>query len=206
MIRLLRAHYKSSITITALPGKSSHVCFSGRVNQILDEAWYSKKAGVLNDRQGIVETAAEIILENIRKTAYDCSFFPTTDAVKEGGWNELPSSLRTFITSVVAKGKRGDSPSLLRVCNSIGQAIVKEVRPQSYVSPLQTGLSVYLHRAYGSRILIDLLNSLGVCGSYAEATQYERTVIEHDPATLEGGAFLQFAFACIYVYRPVIGG
>lgn len=43
------------------------------------------------------------------------------------------------------------------------------VRPRSFLSPLQVGLSVTLHRKFGSEKVIDLCNSLGFCVSYQEA-------------------------------------
>jgi hypothetical protein len=207
LMRLLCAKYGPYVTIATLPGKSSLVCFSGRLSQILSDAWYTaKKKDTLKERERIVETAASIILEDIRKTPYDCSHYPTTDEVTQGGWDTLPSSLRTFLASVINKGKKGDPAGSLRVCNAIGQAIVKAVRPRSYVSPLQTALSVYLHRSFGSRLLIDVLQSLGLCASYSEATQYERAVIEHAPPTLEKSAFVQYAFDnCDFNVRTLDG-
>lgn len=57
--------------------------------------------------------------------------------------------------------------------SSIGQAIVQATRPRSLIVPLQIGLAVQMHHTFGSRFLIDSLNSCGISSSYSEVKKYE---------------------------------
>ena len=45
---------------------------------------------------------------------------------------------------------------------SLGQAIMQAARPRGFISPLQIGLGVQMHRQLGSRFMIDTLNKNGV--------------------------------------------
>ena len=64
-----------------------------------------------------------------------------------------------------------DSP--LKVA-AIGQSIMQAIRPRLIVSPLQLGLGVQMHHAFGSKMLIDILNKLGFSSSYSEVERFER--------------------------------
>lgn len=46
--------------------------------------------------------------------------------------------------------------------------------PRSFLPPLQIGLSVTLEHKYGHRDLVDMINTLGFCSSYTEASKYRR--------------------------------
>lgn len=68
------------------------------------------------------------------------------------------------------------------------------IRPRTFLSPLQVGLSVMLHRKFAKRI-IDILSHLGVCSSYKEATLYEDSVLLSPRSPFRSGCFAQLAFA-----------
>ena len=92
---------------------------------------------------------------------------------------------------------------------SIGQAIMQSTCSHAFLSPLQIGLSVTLEHRYGHRELVDLINKLGFCSSYCEASIYRRSaaathgvdmiseaadtfcqymadIIDHDSRTIDG--------------------
>ena len=58
---------------------------------------------------------------------------------------------------------------------SIGQAIVQAAAPSRAISPLQIGLGVQMHHHFGSKFLIETLNSLGFCSSYHEVQRFEQS-------------------------------
>lgn len=67
------------------------------------------------------------------------------------------------------------------------------VRPRSFHSPLHIGLSVMLHRKFGSkRIIIDICNNLGFCSSYNEAQLYEASAALQHEIQIKRGTFIQF--------------
>ncbi|KAE8743484.1 hypothetical protein FOCC_FOCC010907 [Frankliniella occidentalis] len=193
----LRKRYAGKLLVNERPGRCTLLCFGEKASDILSSAWYQqKRASEVGERQRIVETAAAIIRDDIRRHAYDVDQYPTVPEVEEGGWEALPKSLRTLLTELICKGKKGKQAPYILKCNMIGQAIVSAARPRSFLSPLQHALSVYLHRSFASRHLVDLLHSLGVCSSYTDAANYEKSIIEHaKPAITDtGNVLVQFVF------------
>lgn len=69
------------------------------------------------------------------------------------------------------------------------------VRPRSFISRLQLGLSVFFHRRFGSKRLIQLFSSFGLCASYNDTMMYESAaVFNREPHILspESGTFVQY--------------
>ena len=78
---------------------------------------------------------------------------------------------------------------------SLGQALIQASRPRTLMPPLQLGLGVQLHHHFVSKCLIQSLNLLGFCCSYAEVQKYERaaakTLSVNNPG-FASGHFVQF--------------
>lgn len=69
------------------------------------------------------------------------------------------------------------------------------MRERSFSSQLLLGLSVFLHRRYGSKRLLDVLSSFGFSASYSDTVNYEVSAVYHlQPRILssETGALLQY--------------
>ena len=78
---------------------------------------------------------------------------------------------------------------------SIGQAFVQSARPRIIIAPLQLGLGVQLHNHFGSRFLIDTLNSQGFCCSYKEVSTFARCAAVSqwtEIPNLTEGSFVQY--------------
>ena len=69
---------------------------------------------------------------------------------------------------------------------SIGQALVQAARPKILLSPLQLGLGVEVHHLFASKYLVEHLNKLGFCLSYAEVKRYEQSAALSHGTDLEG--------------------
>lgn len=54
------------------------------------------------------------------------------------------------------------------------------IRPRSFLSPLLLGLAVTLHRKFGKKEIIQMLDMLGFCASYNETLLYEASVAEEE--------------------------
>ena len=68
-------------------------------------------------------------------------------------------------------------------------------RERSFSSQLLLSLSVFFHRRYGSKRLLDILSSLGFAASYSNTVQYEVSAVYHpQPRILssESGALVQY--------------
>jgi len=74
----------------------------------------------------------------------------------------VPETLRLFVDRVVKEEKTGEEVTLERKCINIQQSIIAATRPRSFISPIQLGLSVLLHRVVWPRPA-----SFGeICNSY----------------------------------------
>lgn len=192
----LREYYGDAITITEIPGKPGVVCFGGLTNEILTAKWYEdKRQNMHEERNRIIETAAAIIRQDIRSHSYDCDLYPNPEQISSGNAEMVPDTLRILIEGIInpKKSKKGNT-KINRKCITIEHAIISATRPRSFVSPLQLGLSVYLHRCYGSKVLLDLLSSIGVSSSYNDAIRYESSVTKNTQMTFSDNAYIQFVF------------
>lgn len=88
---------------------------------------------------------------------------------------------------------------------AIQHSVVAATRPRSFISPLSTrplsfqllylhGLSVHLHRKFGSRLLIDVLSNLGFCNNYKETTRFESSVTLSTNMLVNNTSYIQFIF------------
>jgi hypothetical protein len=55
------------------------------------------------------------------------------------------------------------------------------IRPRSFKSKLQLGLSVFFHRRFGSKRFIQIFSSFGLCASNNDTMLYEAAAVLHHP-------------------------
>ena len=194
MKRKLIAHYKSDIVITELSGKVNVLSRRETSHKLLTDAWYSdRQSDISEERMRVARTAAAIIREDICSSIYDCSIYPILADIDNLAADQIPETLRVFtdnVTKVCQKAPQG----IIRKRSAINHAIVAACRPRSFLSSIQIGTSVYLHRKYGSKHLIDILTAMGFCSPYEEARRYLQNVMDAAPPEVDCNAFLQFVF------------
>ena len=114
--------------------------------------------------------AASIIRDEIRLSVHDLTRYPEMDEVENS--NMIPDSLRRFLKQVLdPKGKNTDVVNRRRTATA--HSWISACRPRSFVSPLLLAISVYIHRKYASRELIDILSSLSFSDDYKEVQLFE---------------------------------
>lgn len=109
--------------------------------------------------------------------------------------NEIPESLTYFTERVILKNKRSNLDHLKLVCTNICHSIMTAVRPRSFKSKLKLGLAVFFHRRFGSKRLIQIFSSFGLCASYNDTIMYEAAAVFHRlPHVLppERGTLIQY--------------
>jgi hypothetical protein len=190
---LLKEHFKDRLFISNISGRKNVLCLSDHAHKLVDQWYKERDSDHVTERLRIVRAAADIIREDIQKMTYNNQTYPTLDEIRAGGDNLVPESLKTF-TSRVTKKKKGDGRKTERKCTVINHAIISAVRPRSFLSPIQTGIGLTLHRLYGSKHLIDVLASMGVCVSYNEVNQYMNSLIGSGSPKISEEAFIQYVF------------
>lgn len=185
----LKEHYGNSIIITELNGKENVVTFRQNAATILHT--FYKESVLKSDEENkrfLIKTAATLIKNDIRNMPVEKAFYPSVQDIlsKEG---HLPDSLSSFLKVVTS-----ENVSSTKI-NSIGQAIIQATRPRIVIEPLQIGLAVQLHHMFGSRFLIDTLNSMGFCSSYSEVKKFESSAVissKQETCPLDESHCLQF--------------
>ncbi|WAR04123.1 LOW QUALITY PROTEIN: hypothetical protein MAR_019492 [Mya arenaria] len=117
-------------------------------------------------KQKIIETAAILIKSDINDIVNTKDVYPSFTDISstEKNIKFLPESLKTFIGELIPENRKVKTAL-------IGQSIMQSSRP--------TSLGVQVHHHFGSRFLIDTLNSLGFCCSYSEVQKYDSVVNTH---------------------------
>lgn len=197
--KTIKAHLQAKYGSCLITSEGSNrfdvpvLCFLDTGKQILRDAWYEEKLNKESDeRLRIVQKAAEIIRHDIQsKVCNDKEYPPTDDFFKDT--EDLPESLLTFLESLMMnKTKRTQETK--RKCVTIAHAITSVIRPRTFISSVLSGLSLFLHRKYGSRRLIDLLANMGFCATYHEAQILEMSALQNAQPSVMENSFFQFVF------------
>lgn len=193
----LKEKYGEDIIIADTKSKATVVCFRGTGNKILNEAWYSRKEQDEKlERLRIVKTAAAIVREDLTSVALETESYPAAAHFLEESDENIPETLKVFLSDVVTKNKKGKVETCKRKCEAIGNAIMAATRPQSFLSPILIAIAVYLHRKLGSKQVVEMLSHLGFCASYNEAVLFESSAVTNSSSCEEtlDEKFIQFVF------------
>lgn len=99
-----------------------------------------------------------------------------------------------FTSRLTGKRNSSEESSIKRKRTVINHAIISAIRPRSFLSSIQLGLGLTLHRLFGSKHLINMLNSMGVCASYSETSLYLNSLITAGSPVVKEEAFIQHVF------------
>ena len=187
----LKERYGDHITFSEGEGKGSKVCFRNMMEYLINDKWYQdRKSSTQDEAERIISMAANLILDDIRSSKFDCEWYPTTEIMQstEHVLEWIPSKLRLFMQCICKNTLKQ---------SSIGQVLVSATHPRSCVPPILFGLGVDVDHVFGSRWLIDQLNKFGFCVSMDEVTRYKQSVMENDSYDIEvsklAGSFTQWS-------------
>ena len=167
-------YFDCEILISELNGQKNVITFKSTADSLL-HSFYRKSESSSSEKDAVIKAAAQLIVEDIKSLQCDKQNYPTTDDILNLDANSkyVPTSLQLFLEQILTcKGQK-------RKVVSIGQCIVQNCVPRSTIKPLQIGLGVQMHHHFGSKFLIDTLNSLGFCSSYSEVQRFEVSAAQH---------------------------
>lgn len=116
--------------------------------------------------------AANIIYDEICSQLYSVDDYPQPDNFLDNVDKVVPPFLKAFMSRLITERKKGSFDSWERKCSAISHAIISQIRPRSFISPLQLSDGTFLFKKYGSKSLIQVLSSLGFSASYNDIVKF----------------------------------
>ncbi len=168
-------YFGTEVLITEINGKANVVTFRSTASSVLHKFYEQPKHHDSEKEQlRIIETAATLIKNEIKSMSATKLTYPTSEEIQSINQNlsYVPSGLQLFLKKMFVE----KNPE--RKIASIGQAIIQAARPRVLIAPLQIGIGVQMHHHFGSKFLIDSLNSHGFCSSYSEVKRFEKSAAD----------------------------
>lgn len=110
-------------------------CFRGSGLKLIN-TWYTERAvNKKDERMRIVETAAAIIREDIKTTAYSRTDYPDLKNFTDGAENLVPEILRVLLMTIIMKNKKGRTKGIDNKRTAIAHSVISATRPRSFISP-----------------------------------------------------------------------
>ena len=127
----------------------------------------------VNNKKSVIEVAAKLIKDDIRKLANSSDHYPTDAEIsnEEEAKKCIPESLQIFMNCLV--------PSTAKQI-SINHCILQAARPRSIIAPVPFALGVIVDKRTGSKWLINLLSHLGFSVTYDEVARYKKSAVVAD--------------------------
>lgn len=193
----LQNHFGEEIIVhRAEKSRDYFICYRDTLGQILEDSWYEQRSkDKLKERERIVEMAGHIVLQDIRTHAqFDPDEYNSpSNFLKDV--EDIPKTLKSLINIIVKTHKKSSEVKLDNQVLMIAHLLASAARPKCFKSALKLGLSVLIHRKYGVKELIILLNNIDWCASYKDVEIFVNSVL-NDPENFEIAfdAYLQCIF------------
>lgn len=162
--------------------------------QILSNNFYKTRVqDEKEERKRIVIEASKIILDDIQSTAYEIDSYPSPDEFLNNINSDIPETLQIMLDTIIGNRKRDTSKYSVKQ-TAIAHAIISSTRPRSFISTLLLGLTVMLNKKFGSKELINILDSLGFCASYRDLQLFNASLLQNPQEEIIDESFLQFVY------------
>ncbi|KAK7111484.1 hypothetical protein V1264_011106 [Littorina saxatilis] len=165
-------HFGGAVIITSIQGKANVVTFRSTAEKILKQfSEAAREKDVAAEKIRIIKTASKLLLADIKDMISSKETYPSPTQIGDlpSNLQYLPPSLVLFLKTLLHEKKEPD----IKVA-AIGQALAQAARPKILLAPLQVGLAVELHHLFGSKFIVEHVNKLGFCSSYAEVRRFEQ--------------------------------
>jgi len=147
------------------------------------------------ERREVLVAAVSILRQDACTQICETKYYTSSTCLLNNLNEYIPESIIFFVNELILKNKKGNIEPLQKKCTTLCHAIMTALRPKAFTLNLQLGLSVYLHRQFGSQRLIDIFSCLGLCATYKETSLYETSALFHPQPRISSpdeGCFIQY--------------
>lgn len=159
-------------------------------NKLFDQLYVEKESDSAIERMRIVIAAVAIINDYIQKMKYDSQKYPSIQMRLDPEVKTQFQKVLEYSLTHLQKRKISDVNEIGRKCAVINHNFCCQTKIISI--PYSNWLTLF--RLYGSKHLIDLLATMGVCVSYNEVSIYINSLINAGLPKITDEAFIQYVF------------
>lgn len=129
VIQHLLERFEEDVIISKIK-QNTIVCFKHTGHTNLTDAWYvEKRLSEREERLRLVETAADVILEEIRSVPYAIDNYPPPHSFLDENESLVPELLKIFLERLILKKKRGNTDKWKKKVLAIPHSVISAVRP-----------------------------------------------------------------------------
>lgn len=180
----LREYYPDGQIKFINTGTDIVILFTYKISHQTWKDWYTQQNKDKEiERKRILEMAACILLEDIRKNVYATDEYIIPNFDENNIFELIPESLVHLLSFIIKSQKivtKANEFKWSKKVATISHTIISSSRPCSFLSPILIGLTAMMHKKYGSKALIDSLSNVGLCASYGETLRIEASIV-NDP-------------------------
>ena len=176
MKKKLKNYFGDEIIITDTK-KTCFITFKENMYKILRQGWKTKTLESDEEKMLIIDMAASIVRDSIRSKPFHLNQYEDLSNLNLSQIDsDIPIELKRFVGGVIKTKSNVFNNVTERRRAAISHSVISACRPRSFVSSLMLSLSLYVYKKYESRILVDILSSLGYGASYEEVVLYLNNV------------------------------
>ena len=170
----LMEFFGDQLIVSEVEGKMNVLTFTRSATTILHQS-YTDSTSDDEKLQAVIDIGLSIRQE-LRADQKKTDSFPSPNETNVDVLESLiPTKLLKLMTVIIhgRYGKCSESTRLIIV--SVCHAILQATKQPSFISPLQLSTGLFIHQTTRSRLLIDVLSSMGMCLSYNHVLTFERS-------------------------------
>lgn len=189
----LKHRFGEDIELYSVDRKEVMLCFGDVGDKFLTSDWYeNKEKDVEAERQRIVETAARIIFKDVRTRFCDTENYATPDCYSDHVNDDITSNLKVFLDRLLKRNKQSNHAKWDHRVTTLAHSITSSVRPGSFLSTFQNGLSLMTCADGTSEELVNSMSFLGLCSSYDEVFNFQDSMFNVSNKSTFKHSFLEF--------------
>ena len=181
MKRRLKEIFGDEVTFAEIEGKINIVVLKKRAAEILHDSYTT--SDVTCDEQDenvrLAKQVGSLIREEIK--AIDCpgDVYPAPVDVDLDKMKAAVPNILQKLVQTMFHDSRSDSAKMKKelLQTSLCHIIMQAAGKQQYISPLMMSVGLFIHQTTRSRLILDVLSSLGLCVSYDQVMAFERAAV-----------------------------